>query len=170
MFSRFINWRGMDIENEWDFIGGEVMYAKGEKAIETEKNADICLDEIKENYYPMMNYAYSLDIKPTDDNIIEICENTCCTVVYNTIENRYYLALTSGGMDLSQSIAHAYLIAQDYIPIELIHIMDLKNPLSVSKHTYIKIIKKIKKQLENEMKSLNNIINEIVLKLTFYNK
>lgn len=70
---------------------------------------------------PMMNYAYPLELECTDeDKILEIVQKTCCTVMENTKTGEYFLVLCGGGMDLSQDIALAYIIAETWLPIALI--------------------------------------------------
>ncbi len=44
----------------------------------------------------------------------------------------YFLALTGGGMDLSQDIALAYIIAQGWIPTALAYEVSTQPELSVS--------------------------------------
>ena len=80
---------------------------------------------------PMMNFIYPLDYDGmvNDDGAdseenrkrrIEIAEKTNCVCVENQKTGEWFLALTGGGMDLSFSIAHAYMIAQKWLPIELL--------------------------------------------------
>jgi hypothetical protein len=68
---------------------------------------------------PMMNYAYPLETTPDDEEIIEVCKRTNCTVMYKDDEDAYYLALCGGGMNLSQDIALAYNILEKWIPLDL---------------------------------------------------
>lgn len=78
------------------------------------------IDEWADNHTPMMNYAYPLEITPSDEKIIEVCERTACTVVEKESTGEYFLALCGGGMDLSQDIALAYNIAQKWLPTSLL--------------------------------------------------
>jgi len=68
---------------------------------------------------PMMNYAYPLETTPSEEAILKVIQETNCTVMYNEEEDKYYLALSGGGMDLSQDIALAYNIIERWIPFEL---------------------------------------------------
>lgn len=56
------------------------------------------------DWEPMMNYAYPLDRHPPDDWKTKV---NCCTVV--EIDEKYYLALTGGGMDFSWEICESYM-------------------------------------------------------------
>jgi hypothetical protein len=83
-----------------------------------------------------MNYAYLLTIEPSEEAIYKVVSETNLTVMYNTEENAYYLALCGGGMDLSQDIALAYFYAQRWIPYSLIKNPTLKDgvfPISINK-------------------------------------
>lgn len=97
---------------------------------------------------PMMNYAYPLEVTPDEATIKKIVKETNCTVVYNNEEDNYYLALTGGGMDLSQDIALAYMIAQGFIEWDFLSSVYLTNPLSVSKKDFKKILKEAIRQFK----------------------
>ena len=51
----------------------------------------------------------------------EIATETNCVCVENNKTGEWFLALTGGGMDLSFSIAHAYMIAQKWLPVDLLN-------------------------------------------------
>lgn len=84
---------------------------------------------------PMMNYAYPLDIEPSEEAIKNVIENTNLTIMYHcpnfNTSNTYYLVLTGGGMDLSQDIALAYYYCQRWIPEELLRNVCTQKGLSV---------------------------------------
>jgi hypothetical protein len=67
-----------------------------------------------EDYIPLMNYIYALpdNFKPSK-LLQEQLSNT--TLICLPKEERYYLALTGGGMDLSWEICESY-INLDYLP------------------------------------------------------
>ncbi|MGD9158240.1 MAG: hypothetical protein PVG39_07540 [Desulfobacteraceae bacterium] len=68
-----------------------------------------------DDYMPIYNYAYPLHLSALEeDKIIRICQETNCTVVKNTEDDKLYLALCGCGMDMSQDIALAYMIANAY--------------------------------------------------------
>jgi hypothetical protein len=94
-----------------------------------------------------MNYAYPLFSEPDEEKIAKICEETSCTVVYNLQDDTYYLALTGGGMDLSQSIALAYIIADGCIEWELLNDVSISGAFSVSEEEYQIILKELERQL-----------------------
>lgn len=98
--------------------------------------------------YPMMNYAYPLPFCPDNEKILEILKRTNLTVVENQDTEEYFLALTGGGMDLSQDIALAYLIAQNRIPHPLAQGVNKQPCLSVGKKDFLFIAREIKKQLK----------------------
>lgn len=85
-----------------------------------------CCEDDSGYVAPMMNYIYPLDHQGlvTEETQIEIAENTNCVLVEENSSGDYYLALTGGGMDFSPSIAHAYMIAQKWLPIGLIQDLD----------------------------------------------
>ncbi|KKN65878.1 hypothetical protein LCGC14_0476950 [marine sediment metagenome] len=115
------------------------------------------LDEVLDSWQPMMNYAYPLMYDPTRDGgkeIIKVCRETCLTVMYNDDEETYYLALCGGGMDLSQSIAYAYQILENWIPLALLRGVCKQPELSVSGKQWLKMAKQIKKQLRIDIASL----------------
>jgi hypothetical protein len=68
---------------------------------------------------PMMNYGYPLSFLPDDQKILKVVKDTCLTVMENQDTGDSFLVLCGGGMDLSQSIANAYLLAGERIPDEL---------------------------------------------------
>lgn len=105
-------------------------------------------DVAYENNEPMMNYAYPLYGTPTDEQIYEVIMKTNCTVMYNTEEDKHYLALTGGGMDLSQSIAFAYILCDERIPEALAFNVCTQYGLNHSGKEWILIMKKLKESLE----------------------
>ena len=78
---------------------------------------NIWLNDVESEHEPMMLYVYPLDREPTDEEIAALCEQTAC----NVFERRYrdgegtgefFLALCGGGMDQSQDVALAYVLAR----------------------------------------------------------
>jgi len=76
-------------------------------------------DEENDNqdYIPMMNYCYPLEYGfEVPDNIKEILDEAgAITLIRKTDDDRYYLALSGGGMDLSWDICRAYMLL-GYLP------------------------------------------------------
>ncbi len=135
MFSIHVDWQEAFINGKWDFVGRDSLSFKTQ-------------DEDPDAGIPMMNYAYPLETTPDDATIKKITRDTSCTVVYNNEEDQYYLALTGGGMNLSQDIALAYMIAQGFIEWDLLSSVCLTNPLSVGKENFKKILKEAIRQFE----------------------
>lgn len=73
----------------------------------------------EDSFDPMMNYVYPLEKDPSDEAVKQVVKETNCTVMYNNETDEYFLALTGGGMDLSQDIALAYYYCDKWIPTEL---------------------------------------------------
>ena len=78
---------------------------------------------------PMMNYAYPLKTTPSEEDILKVVKNTCLTVMEK--DGEYYLALCGGGMDLSQQIALAYVMIENWMPIDLLTEVSKQKGLSV---------------------------------------
>ena len=164
MESRFVNWWEAFKGDEWDCLGRYVMEEKkGEWSEDNPEGLE------GDDYIPIYNYAYPLGLSNLeDDKIIRICTKTNCTVVYNEEEDTLYLALCGCGMDMSQSIALAYMIAYSYgneeygrIPDHLLFDIYKSNPLSVSEEQFKHIQKAIiqgfesmKRSCEYELESL----------------
>lgn len=96
---------------------------------------------------PMMNYSYPLRYLPDEDKILQIAKKTCLTVMENQDTGEYFLVLCGSGMDLSQSIAHAYLLAGYRIPDELVFEVCTQPCLSVERNEYVQIMKACKREL-----------------------
>lgn len=96
---------------------------------------------------PMMNYGYPLRYLPDEDRILKIVKETCLTVMENQDTGEYFLVLCGGGMDLSQSIAHAYVLAGERIPDELAFEVCTQPCLSVPRKEYFQIMRECKKEL-----------------------
>ena len=132
MFSLNVDWQ----DEKWDFVGRDCY---SDKQIENDPDLG----------QPMMNYAYPLENFSGETNIIKkINKRTGCTVVYDREIEEYYLAWTGGGMDLSQDIALAYMIAQGFIEWDLVDEVYTHAPLSISETNYIKIMKELLRQHE----------------------
>ena len=99
---------------------------------------------------PMMNYGYPLEITPDDDKILKVLEETNCTVMYNTETDEYFIALSGGGMDLSQDIALAYFFLQRWIPYDLATSVSTQKGLSVGGKNWDILKEAMKESLEND--------------------
>lgn len=119
------------------------------------------------DYDPMMNYGYPLHNLPCEENILKVVKQTCLTVMEEESTGEVYLVLCGGGMDLSQSIALAYLLAGERIPDELCFGVCTQPCLSVGKKEYLMVMKAVKEELKDvQTRGQRRIkeINEIVKK------
>jgi len=48
--------------------------------LEIDENEKYPEDRVYENFEPMMNYGYKLELEPTDEKILKVILNTNCTV------------------------------------------------------------------------------------------
>jgi hypothetical protein len=158
MKSRYVNWSDEEVYRVWDFIGAGVIYNRERKKLsqcphgnatqEYCHDCEIYPEDKRQDNFPAMNYAYPLFSEPDEEKIARVCEETSCTVVYNLQDDSYYLALTGGGMDLSQSIAMAYIICDGCIAWDMIGDIDISGAFSVSEEDYQIIMKEMERQLE----------------------
>jgi len=160
MYSIYGDW-SQDYE-KWSFIGQQA-YNKAH-----EKDADF--DEANEMGMPMMNYAYPLKHDIDEPTILKIVENTNCTVVENNDTGKQYLALTGGGMDLSQDIALTYIYAQSFVEWDLIDDVFISSPLSVDGDKYLLILKDLKERYLIRQAIDEEKLKEIEAKLKEYSK
>ena len=84
----------------------------------------------------------------------------------NSGTEEYFLALCGGGMDLSQSLAYAYILAGHRIPYELVFQVSTQPCLSVGEKEYIEIMGRCKRELQDiqqrasaKMVQIENAIN-----------
>lgn len=157
-----------DFEGRWEYIGTNLMYEHYlEDPIfikECEENGwDI--DEIarrrSDDHFPMMLYAYPLYCTPSDEKIKEVCMETNCTVVLNNETGDCFLALTGGGMDLSQDIALAYLIAEGVVPSALAYNVCTQYAFSVSKEKWYRVMEGCRKALHIDSENYRHQVEKI---------
>ncbi|MCK4982428.1 MAG: hypothetical protein KAS17_05865 [Victivallaceae bacterium] len=112
-----------------------------------------------------MNFAYPLFSEPDEEKIIKVCEDTSCTVVYNSQDDTYYLALTGCGMNLSQDIALAYIIADGCIEWGFLENISVSGAFSVSKEDYQIILNELERQLaisiDNQTRKLKEVTEQL---------
>lgn len=89
---------------------------------------------------PMMNFGYPLRGLPSEEQILSVVKDTCLTIMEDSQNDGYFLVLCGGGMDLSQSIALAYLRVGERIPDDLVLEVCTQPALSVSKEEYREIM------------------------------
>ena len=101
-----------------------------------------CCEDDSGYLQPMMNFIYPLEYEgfiEGDEGVekrIKIASETNCVCVQNNKTDEWFLTLTGGGMDLSPSIAYAYVIAQKWLPLDLLQTLDVgwcKDSLSEEK-------------------------------------
>ena len=175
MKSTFVDWSSETANRNWDFIGAEIMYNKeleklshcphGNKEKEYCHECESYPDDIYQSNKPMMNFAYPLFSEPDEEKIIKVCEETGCTVVYNSQDDNYYLALTGCGMNLSQDIALAYIIADGCIEWSMLENVSVSGAFSVSKEDYQIILSELERQLtisiENQTRKLKEVTEQL---------
>jgi len=154
--------RAFEEFEQWENIGRGVMREYYEEHPEKaeEDGHDVedgevkYLDEVLDNYEPMMNYAYLLRCEPDRDDVLRVCQETNLTVMYKDSEEEYYLALTGGGMDLSQDIARAYQILDTWLPTALLREVCKQPELSVHGEAWLEMAEQIRKQMMMEIRGL----------------
>jgi hypothetical protein len=74
-------------------------------------------EEDPDNNYPMFNYAYPLPDEYTlnPSRARKALRHYALTIVSLAAHDRYYLALTGGGMDMSWHICGAYIAPGFYL-------------------------------------------------------
>jgi hypothetical protein len=159
--------------DQWENIGQSYMRELFEKnpkeaeqyGYEVEDGEVRYLDEALDAWQPMMNYAYPLVCNPTlwDDGkekIIRVCQETNLTVMYNLDDETYYLALTGGGMDLSQDIAKAYQILENWVPLSMLGEISKQPELSIHGKAWLEMAQQIQKQIDMEIAKLQASLHE----------
>jgi len=150
MYSIKVDWSEALGNGNWDNIGRNMLEqkCKHKKGVAYSGYCEKC-DISEDSASPMMNYAYPLETTPDDDKVLQVVEETNCTVMYNNDTDEYFIVLCGGGMDLSQDIALAYVILERWIPESLIvEVCNQKN-FSVSGKNFEILQKAIIEQAEN---------------------
>ncbi len=166
MKSMYVDWMSEFSKDDWEFVGRRVLReTHGEWS---EDNPEGVSDD---DGYPIYNFAYPLYSDQIDDQVIlRVCEETGCTVVYRECEDKYYLALTVCGMDRSQDIALAYLIADGCIDWDMLEDVYLAGPLSVGKKDYLGLLRELDRQMKIAMGNLESRHKEVKEKLRKYRR
>lgn len=141
---------------KWRFVGREV--EREERGTWSEDNKDGVKSE---DFYPMMEYAYPLEEKPSSEQIKKVHEETGCTVVEKRSTGKYYLALCGGGMDLSQYIALAYLITENHIPFELAKTVSTQEGLNLKGEQFKRVMKRCRRSLDYGICNAENQLEAI---------
>ena len=89
MENRYVDWSKAFESGEWECLGRQIMEER--KGCWSEDNPEGLEND---DYVPIYNYAYPLDLRSLDeDKIVKICDETNCTVVLNCEDDLLYLAL-----------------------------------------------------------------------------
>ena len=164
MKSIYVDWMKEFSKDNWEFVGRRALEdGRGEWA-------DDNPDGINEDEgYPIYNFAYPLFRDQIDDQVIlRVCEETNCTVVYSNERDKYYLALTGCGMDFTQDIALAYLIADGCIDWDMLSDVYIAGPLSVGRKEYLRILRELDRQLKISIGNQKRRLEEVQAKLREY--
>lgn len=169
MFSVYVNWENY-YEKGWENVGRSLIEEncqhKCESKFSDENNMRYsgCCEKCEfseDSCQPMMNYAYPLETKPDDENIIKVCRETNCTVMYNENDDTFYLALCGGGMNLSQDIAFAYFILEKWIPLDLALNVSTQPDLSMYGLNFRKTMRACKESLKKDIRNAKYQIKRI---------
>lgn len=95
---------------------------------------------------PMMNYAYPVCCEFNDENRKKAMNRGLFLFEHPT-DGQVYMSLMGGGMNLSQSIALAYLDIEGFVPYHLVHDVCVSNPLSISRKDFLVLLKQLKERL-----------------------
>ena len=92
--------------------------------------------EWQDNYYPIYNFAHVLQYEPTSEEIQLIHKNAPnVSIIYVHETEGFLIALNCCGMDLSDSIAYAYMIIDRQVPKSMIP----KERMTLSKENYAEL-------------------------------
>jgi hypothetical protein len=104
--------------------------------------------------------AYPLFSESDEEKIIKICEETDCTVDYNLQDD-----MTGGGINLSQDIALAYIIADGCIERDMIENICTFGTFRVPKNDYRIILNELERQLainiNNQTQKLSKVREQL---------
>jgi hypothetical protein len=75
--------------------------------------------EITKSYHPIYNHLHLLQQQPMDDDIKDILTNAPNVSILRT-ENNWFISLNGCGMNMSDSIAYAYMKIDFQIPYDVI--------------------------------------------------
>ena len=74
-----------------------------------------------DNYHPIYNFAHVLQYEPTSEQVQLIHENAPnISIIYVHETETYLITLNACGMDLSDSIAYAYMVIDGQVPKSMI--------------------------------------------------
>ena len=104
-------------------------------------------EETADEYtHPIYNYVHVLETEPTNEDVLKVVLNTNCTIIYDNEEEKYYIALTGCGMDMSQDIGLAFLWLEKWIPEDFINRISKQKGLTQSGKKFEELKKAIIEQ------------------------
>ena len=118
-------------------------------------------EESLDIYRPIYNYIHLLETTNFDDALIlEVALNTNCCVLYDTQEEKNYIALNGCGMDMSQDIGYAYLKLERWIPEDFIGRISKQKGLTLSKQNFEELQRAIIEQARSYEKRFKQLKDE----------
>jgi len=111
-------------------------------------------DELRETYVPMMNYMHILQDKPFEEQVqlVEKYAGICVVIEMEDLDV-CGLALTGGGMDLSDNIELAYYLTDGVSPVISRQVMSLGSTAEKLLEHCRKVVKETGRVCHNEVKS-----------------
>lgn len=115
-YADYVNDRDKEYETEDEHKLGLVDDFRGTQAY----------DELRDTFCPMMNYVHILQQEPMEKQValVEKYAGICVLIEIEKLDV-YAIALTGGGMDLSDNIELAYYLTDGVSPIETRQVMSL---------------------------------------------
>lgn len=181
-YARSVDWE--EEYEDWENLGREALedacthetQDDGERRETNMRYSGYCeeCDVCEDSAIPMMMFAYPLycdyDVRDDEDSakILRVVRETNCTVMYNSKEDTYYLALCGGGMDLSQDIALAYTIMERWIPFSLLMNVSTQPELSVGGDKWLKLATEMAEQLSHYEKQAESKRKEVLKGISQY--
>jgi len=98
--------------------------------------------QIEESFKPSFEYVHILQHEATSEQVLKIYKNAPGIIIIEDDNNNYYIGLSSGGTDLSEELAYAYMIIDRCIPPGFR--IDEENNDSLSKEAHKELIEFIK--------------------------
>ena len=106
-----------------------------EEGATTDLNGDPCepYEQCKACEYdsgyvrPIVNHGHIIDYDGmiTDEIRLKIALETACVLVQNNKTDDWFIALTGCGMDLGPDVAYSYVLAQKWLPLDLMEKLDV---------------------------------------------
>lgn len=107
-----------DVEDNLDILADRLGITRADYPDEDEFR-EVLWDEVNNYFCPMMNYLWPVSGEDLDP-IALIEEGVGNTALIRDFKmDRYFIALTGGGMDMSEDLIHAYLAFGQLPPVRL---------------------------------------------------